>query len=184
MTQPIANPFKILVDTREQFPYTFDGITADAKQKYAPLAITTDWHTLKTGDYSIAGFENDVCVERKSLEDLYSTLGQRREQFKAEHERMAMMQVFGGACCVVIEADWPTILYSPPEFSRLVPKVVFRTYLAWQQRYRIPWIAVTDRRMAEITAFRFLERFWRDREAEAKQARRRAKRPLLKEGKS
>ena len=40
---------------------------------------------LKAGDYTIAGLEDVVVVERKSIKDLFGTLGQHRDRFEAEH---------------------------------------------------------------------------------------------------
>jgi hypothetical protein len=62
----------------------------------------------------------------------------------------------------VIEADWQTLLHDPPANSRLSPKVIFRSVIAWQQEYpRIHWWTAADRRFAEITTFRILERYCR-----------------------
>jgi hypothetical protein len=61
---------------------------------------------------------------------------------------------------VVVEADWEKILKHPPDFSRLNPKTIFRSVIAWQQRYpRVHWWMGPDRRFAEIVTLRILERF-------------------------
>lgn len=158
MTEPFRVPFKILVDAQEKHPYQFGGLFSDASLKRRPLAIETEWRSLKTGDYSIDGWEKHVTVERKSLEDLYSTLGQHRERFEREHMRMAGLGA--GNSCVVIEASWERILKHPPGRSRLLPKVVFRTFLSWSQKYAVPWFALEDRRFAEVATFRWLECWW------------------------
>jgi ERCC4-type nuclease len=148
----------VVVDGREKSPYTFSGLQTDAKDGRLPLIVPTEWAYLKTGDYSIHGEESLVAVERKSLADLYSTLGQNRDRFEAEHERMAKMQF----AAVVIEASWEEIVEHPPERSRLTPKSVYRTGIAFMERYGVPWLTMGGRRLAEITTFRILERFWRD----------------------
>jgi len=137
-SKPFTAPFTVRIDTREQTPYTFEGLRFDADRDYVPMAVPCEVGTLATGDYSIVGMEDLVTVERKSLADLYSTLGQGRERFKEEHRRMAEL-VFAA---VVIEADWQTILRYPPSHSQLNPKCVFRTALSWQQRYGVPWMAI------------------------------------------
>jgi len=43
--------------------------------------------TLKTGDYSILGFENKIAIERKSLIDLFGTLTHGHERFRKELAR-------------------------------------------------------------------------------------------------
>lgn len=152
-------PGVVVVDTREQQPFQFANLRADADRGGRPLRVLTVRSTLVQGDYSLLGFESRVALERKSLADLYSTLGQGRDRFVAELERLANYDVAG----VVIEADWNQILTEPPPFSKLKPKTVYRSILAWTQRYpRIHWWLMGSRRLAEVTAFRILERFHRD----------------------
>ena len=157
---PVECPFTILVDGREKQPYTFGGLTADANKRNRPLQISTQWHSLKTGDYSIGGMEDFVTVERKSLPDLYNTLGQHRDRFEREHERMAEMK----RAMVVVEASWEMVLYPERWYdnwrSKLNPKTVMRTAVSWFSKYGVPWLACEDRRFAEIYTFRFLEKFY------------------------
>ena len=151
-------PFTVLVDGREKAPYRFTGIDSDAKDGNRRLIVPTQWAHLKTGDYTIAGLEDVVAVERKSITDLFSTLGQHRKRFEAEHSRLAAFR----RAVVVIEATWLEILHWPPGGSRLNPKTVFRTALSWHVRYGVPWIVAEDRRFAEIYTFRFLEKCWKE----------------------
>ena len=157
---PLEVPFTVIVDGREKRPYAFEGLRADARDLRRPLVVKTEWGHLPTGDYSIAGMEGRVCVERKSLAGLYGSLGQHRERFKREHQRMAEMDF----AAVVVEADLRTILNNPPAYSKLPPKCVFRTALAWQVRHGVGWIWAGSRRLAEVTTFRLLERFWREQQ--------------------
>lgn len=64
----------ILVDTREQKPYTFPGY---------PVERTA----LPTADYTIKGFETEILVERKSVSDFLGCIFSDR--FQRELERMA-----------------------------------------------------------------------------------------------
>lgn len=155
-------PFTVLVDGREKAPYQFTGILSDADLHHLPIIVPWEWAHLRTGDYSISGLEQSVSVERKSLDDLYNTLGSHRERFEAEHQRLAAYPT--GRSCVVIEATWDDILNHPPERSRLRPKTVLRTAVSWQVRYGVPWVTAVDRRLAEIWTFRFLEKCWRQYE--------------------
>jgi len=61
---------KILVDTREQTPWSF------------PKTEQVERAGLTTGDYSLAGLEGLVAIERKSLEDFVSCCGKGRERWK------------------------------------------------------------------------------------------------------
>jgi ERCC4-type nuclease len=152
-------PVVVLVDTREQMPFHFTGLRADAKDGRRPLVVSTRVATLATGDYSLEGMADRIAVERKSLADLFATLGQDRERFERELTRLAEMTF----AAVVVEADWEKILKHPPDFSRLNPKTIFRSVIAWQQRYpRVHWWMGPDRRFAEIVTLRILERFLKE----------------------
>lgn len=167
-TTPIGTPFVIQIDGREQAPYLFTGLRTDASRGNRPLEVAWEWAkpALPTGDYSIrdihADYRDRIAIERKSLQDLYSTLGSDRDRFEREHERMAEIAARpGGWAEVVIEATWPEILQSPPEQSRLNPKTVYRTMVSWSMRYGVHWTAVGPRRLAEVHVFRRLEMWWR-----------------------
>lgn len=69
----------VVVDTREQRPFSFD-----------PARVTTIRGTLPVGDYSIAGHELEVVVERKSLQDYVGSITQGRARFFRELERLAL----------------------------------------------------------------------------------------------
>jgi ERCC4-type nuclease len=157
----IPFPEAIIVDTREQQPYTFAGIKADVKDGSGILTIATVRRTLQTGDYAIDGHEGEIAVERKSFNDFYSTLASGRDRFEAELKRLAVMP-FGA---IIVEAEWSEILQGHPR-TLLSPKSVHRSVIAWQQRYpSIHWWFLAERRLAEITTFRIFERFLRERAA-------------------
>lgn len=65
----------IVIDTREQNPFKFERL---------PTCVST----LNTGDYSVAGLEEYIAVERKSLSDLLGCVGQQRDRFKRELKRL------------------------------------------------------------------------------------------------
>ena len=165
LPEHIIVPYRVIIDSREQHPYAFKGFTGDKSQKNLPIVVPTVVAGLKTGDYSIEGFEDRVGIERKSLSDLYSTLGQGRERFRAEFERLHDLE----CPALVIEAGWPDIIRSPPEQSKLNPKVVYRTLISWSQRWRIPVYTCDTRDLAERTVFRILDWFWHEEEWKRKQ---------------
>jgi len=65
----------IVIDSREQRPLSFQNLPS----------ITAG---LPTGDYSVAGMEDDFCVERKSIPDLFGSLTSGRDRFMREIVRM------------------------------------------------------------------------------------------------
>lgn len=106
----------IIVDTREQVPYQFANMIADAADGGERIAVLYERGTLKQGDYSLLGYETSVSVERKSLSDLFGTLGQGRDRFERELERLATYRF----AMVVVEAEWRTVLDAwPREFVEI-----------------------------------------------------------------
>jgi len=157
--EPLAVPFRVLIDQREKLPYQFLRLSADAKDGFRPLVIVSSLTHLATGDYTVEGMESRVAVERKSLADLFGTLGGGRERFVRELERLNQLEY----AAAVVEASWDDILRDPPPHSALNPKTIHRSVIAWQQRYpRVHWWMVGSRRLGEITTFRILERFHRE----------------------
>lgn len=159
-SRPLQCPFIIAVDSREQAPYSFHGIHADSNQSYRPLLIETSRVTLAQGDYSILDHSHAISIERKSKQDLFGTLSAGRDRFEAELQRLSEQVIHS---TVIVEAEWSEILRDPPEFSKLHPKTVFRSVLAWQQRFpSVHWLMMPGRRLAELATFRVLDRCWRD----------------------
>lgn len=74
----MQNNITIILDSREQDGLSFDGFRGVDVIRYG----------LKTGDYSIQGYENVICFERKSIQDLVGTLIGGHERFLREMERM------------------------------------------------------------------------------------------------
>lgn len=95
-------PVDVLIDTREQRPYPFSDIPADAKEGGGILKIRTQRVTLQQGDYSLEGFTDQVAIERKSLADLFQTIGQERDRFERELERLAGYRF----AAVMVEGEW------------------------------------------------------------------------------
>ena len=68
------NKFKVIIDTREQQPWEFERTVAEHRK-------------LDTGDYSIEGYENILCIERKkSVSEIANNITESR--FKDVIKRM------------------------------------------------------------------------------------------------
>jgi ERCC4-type nuclease len=64
------NNFTIIVDTREQKPWSFENYTTAIRK-------------LDTGDYSIEGLEHLLCIERKrSVSEIANKIMQKVLKFK------------------------------------------------------------------------------------------------------
>jgi hypothetical protein len=113
----------------------------------------------------VRGWETRVAVERKSLADLFSTIGQGRERFVRELERLAEYDF----ATVVVEAEISTILTAPPPHTQLSPKTVTRSVRTWQQRYpRVHWMFLPGRQAAMLWGYRVLEGWCKEREKEGR----------------
>jgi len=139
--------FIIICDSREQNPFSFSSIIPLPKIEYKGL---------KCGDYSIKNHENNIALERKSLEDLYSSFGHGRVRLRKEFEKLAKLQF----PALIIEADFKTIIRKPPERSSMNPKSIFRSILAWSVRWRIPVFPCPNRHFAERTTYLLLKFYW------------------------
>ena len=89
MSRSSAGSVTIVIDSREQAEYSFDSRLA-----------TTMRRALPAGDYSVAGLERTVTVERKRLDDFVSTVIHSRERFRNELRKLTSYR----AACVVVEA--------------------------------------------------------------------------------
>lgn len=84
--------FRIVIDTREQEPYSFMcGVIRRA---------------LPAGDYSADGHEDFVAVERKSFSDFARTTIHEFARFAAELQQLARLP----HACIVVEADLDRVL--------------------------------------------------------------------------
>ena len=157
----------VIIDTREQEPFMFAAIPADAGEGAGLLRVRTARHGLRTGDYSLFGHHAGgtadtpagVCIERKSKKDLYGTVAAGRSRFERELSRMAGFLV----ARIVVECELSELLASPPEHTRYSPKSLHRTIIAWEQRFpRVHWLFCPNRRFAEVKTLRVLDRYWRE----------------------
>lgn len=166
-------PFAILIDSAEQQPFEFQNLRADADKKYRTYRAKTERVCLgrypdSLGDYSLSGAVGHCHVERKGQGDAYSTfLGfgrhgttSRYERFRQELENLSQID----AALVVVECPLQQLLLQAPKTETRSPqdnaRMIYRSILAWQQDYRVQWAFCESRRMAEITTFRWLYRWW------------------------
>lgn len=181
--RPVICPFTVIVDSREQAPWSFQGMRSDAHKEYRPLVVFNERQGLPTGDYSMKGFEDQITIERKSLADAFSTFTVDRDRFTRELERMKSFRY----AAVVIEAPWESLICGPKridrseEQSRIIGKTCYRSILYWSQRFlNVHWFLMPCRMTAERTCFRLLECYWKDREYERKQSEKEAKLEAMK----
>ena len=117
----------IIVDTREQDPCLFIPFTENEYKHSFLGKIQVVRKALKTGDYSVAGYEDKIAVERKSISDLISTFralrlhlssknDKRGEAFLNELERLKAIKY----SCIAIEGT-PEDLFFLKSYSQMSP---------------------------------------------------------------
>ena len=89
-----AHRVRVVVDTREQQPYTFD-----------PKRIEVVRRALAAGDYTLDGYENMFVIERKSLDDYVRSVILDRDRFLRE------LQILAGYnfALILVEANFEDI---------------------------------------------------------------------------
>ena len=152
MSDNAKMPLRIVVDSREQCPFRFEGFNA---------VVTVG--ALEAGDYSLAGFERRVAIERKSLPDLVACLGVERERFARELSRLR-----GYDCAAVVVEATADDLRAGHFRAKLNPEAAWQSVLAFAQRYRIPFFWSDSRADAEETTFHLLRHYQHDRMRELK----------------
>lgn len=136
-----------IVDTREQTPLDLH-----------PLAVQTG--TLTTGDYSVRGLESEIAIERKSLPDLLGCVGQHRERFEKEIQRLLAYP----CRAIVVESTWEQ-LEAGGWNSKITPAAAVGSVLGWIAK-GIPVVMASDHSRAGKVVSRILfiasRRRWRE----------------------
>ena len=132
MSRSSQGPATIIIDTREQEPYSFDSRLAVAVRRALPA-----------GDYSVEGLEERVAVERKSLDDFVSTVIHGRSRFRDELRKLAGYR----AACVVVEAGVVDVLLHRYR-GDAHPNAVLGNALSIILDYRVPVFFCGNRQAA------------------------------------
>ena len=118
---------KIIIDTREKKPLW----------KKSTKTTLIENKALKTGDYSIEGYENKFAIERKSLGDLFGSLGRGNKRFKKEIKRGLELDYFAividGTYDQVLNKDFENSYYTRMQ-GYVITAILFTTHL----KYKIP----------------------------------------------
>jgi DNA excision repair protein ERCC-4 len=118
---------KILIDSREQKPWSF----ADHETEPA---------TLTAGDYSLAGLQELIAIERKELSDIIGCITSGRDRFKRELLRLRSYR----CKAVILECSMNDIINHNYR-SKVTPASVIGSIASWQTRYSVPFIFAGNR---------------------------------------
>lgn len=137
----------VLVDSNEQRPYTFES--------YPKWIGGTLRQKLRTGDYSILGFENEVSLERKQLSDLVVTLTHNRATFLRECERLAHFR----RKAIVIEASLAEVKTPYKYADAAHPNSIVGSLDAIRERWHIEILYCCNRDLAEERCASILSKY-------------------------
>jgi len=119
----MACEYTIVVDTREQKPL-WTGDKIERKK-------------LNAGDYSILGEEDNMAIERKSLSDLFSTLGMGHKRFKAELDRVKDYDYFA----IVVDGNYSDVItknYPKSYLTKMKGYMISSILFTIHMKYKIP----------------------------------------------
>ena len=133
----------IIVDTREKKPYQFD-----------PRFVRVTRGALPAGDYSLAGYECRVAVERKTLSDIVRSVIHDRDRFERE---IVKLKEYDSAF-VLIEAELRDVIEGRYR-SYAHPNAVIGSAIALYVDHGIPFIFGSNRAIAERFTAAFLQKY-------------------------
>lgn len=144
----LSNLLRIVVAKNEQQPLTFRQ--PDMEDVLAEPA------TLRTGDYSILGYEDRIAVERKhSLDEICSNIGKGRVRFEKELERAKNFDRF----YLLIEGNPADLLLGGWERSQLPTKSAFGSIAAWDMKNNLRYACCSSRIVAEMMIVHWFRKY-------------------------
>lgn len=138
----------LLTDSREQSPLKFEHISTDANIEMVMVDC------LNYGDYSCHS-DGKVCslfFERKSLGDLFGTLGKGYSRFKKEISRC---NLDGNKLVIIIEGTLKDVL-NGHKHSQMSGIGIIRTMCTLQWKYGVQFVCCSSR---EEMALYIIEQF-------------------------
>jgi hypothetical protein len=100
--------------------------------------------TLATADYSLAGCEDLIALERKSLPDLVQCVGPERERFRRELIRLRGYPFR----TLLVEAAWCDVEQHTYQ-GKMNAQSITASIAAWTGRFELPVFFAGDRQAAE-----------------------------------
>ena len=137
---------KIIVDSREKHPWSFEN------------SVTKK---LEFGDYSIEGYEKNIAIERKTLDDFVGSVIQNWERFKEEIKGLSKINNSSSSFArIVIEGSIDDILLKKYTSSAL-PQAVLGRAISIEIDYGVPIIWAGSRQLARFYVDIIFEMFYK-----------------------
>tara|TARA_A100001515_G_scaffold47109_2_gene37172 strand:- start:20077 stop:20580 length:504 start_codon:yes stop_codon:yes gene_type:complete len=146
-----APAYKVIKDTREQDGYTFESFTGRYTSCTGMVVKKLD-----TGDYSLEGLEDRLCIERKGrVSELAINLGKDKARFMREIERMQEFEF----PFLILEFSLDDLIKFPegadiPEGNmskvKITGKYLLKMLVEIQMNYNIPVYFCDNKRNAKF----------------------------------
>ncbi len=146
-----APAYKVIKDTREQDGYTFESFTGRYTSCKGMVVKKLD-----TGDYSLEGLEDRLCIERKGrVSELAINLGKDKSRFMREIERMQEFEF----PFLILEFSLDDVIKFPegadiPEGNmskvKITGKYLLKMLVEIQMNYNIPVYFCDNKRNAKF----------------------------------
>ena len=171
---PIDSPFVVYIDSAESNPFTFSGIRADSDKQNRPINVRTAHRSLGRHPHSLGDYTADCLVgiahvERKSMEDYWSTLLGWQTKYEAERNLVGHRDRFVKEIANLAALPAPLVFVEAPEHEcrELCPswgskprrenaKHLSRKLMSLLMEYRVPFVFEKNRRAAEVRTYRWL----------------------------
>jgi ERCC4-type nuclease len=146
------NPFRVIVDTREQKPLDF--------LQYNEITVGTD--TLSAGDYTVAGLDlpgDDYSVifeRKKDCQELASNLVMYWDRFT---EELSVLSTYKFPCIIVCKPYSFEYLYEKG-FTKVHPNTFVARLEIIQNDFRIPVMFMESRESVERFMYRTFTKCW------------------------
>ncbi len=133
----IEGEVRIAIDTRERYPYRFDG-----------RVVTTERMALPAGDYAIVAEGDPIaCVERKTLENLATSLSDGTLAFQVQ--RLAEVP----SAAIVVEGRYSALFKLEHVSGAWLADMIARLQVRYPE---VPIVFADARKFAEDWTYRFL----------------------------
>jgi ERCC4-type nuclease len=122
---------KIIIDTREQLPLSFTGHETISRK-------------LDEGDYNIEELEDYIVIERKSYDDLYSSITHWHIRFKSEIKRAILKKKDFYIALEGNLQEFYTLKWTPRKLESK-PETIQKIINTMRERYALIFIESNNR---------------------------------------
>ncbi len=131
---------EIIIDTREKKPWNFENHHQIFKK-------------LETGDYSVEGLEDQIAIERKSLNDYIRSILQDKIRFTKVLNKLSGIK----HSCIIVEEPYQHV-WDRNYYSKVNPQYINSRTKTIKNTFSIPVFFSKNRGRAKEIALTWLEK--------------------------